>query len=217
MTLKPMIPLTGVKEYAGTQRLTRKDIEMADEEVEINVDGVNYLLIPSPKVVAHSTGPLIAVFPYLHFTLATDNNILSQGSGIEAITTDDGGSVLILLYRTLPGQTISKSALQEFQSNVLAADDVFQPGFYRNMVFYGSKKEDLNIEPDVYDYLSDCKTENTYFVVSEADTPPGPYVIRSGQCWQPWRIYHDFNSIFMTTFKPAGDRSGRLGEWGKKK
>ncbi|POS78188.1 hypothetical protein DHEL01_v203404 [Diaporthe helianthi] len=130
--------------------------------------------------------------------------------GIEAITTDDGGPVLVLLYRTFPGQTISKSTLQESQNNVLATDDVFQPGFYRNMLFYGSRKEELNIEPDVFDYLSDCKTENTYFVVSDADTPPGPYVIMGGRCWQPWRIYHDFNSIFMTTFKPGGGGSGRL-------
>jgi hypothetical protein len=92
--------------------------------------------------------------------------------GIEAVTIDNGGPVFMRLYRTFPGQTISKSTLQEFHTNVLDADDVFQPGFYRNVLFYGSKKEELNIEPDVYDYLSDCKTKNTYFVASEVDTPP---------------------------------------------
>ncbi|KAL1879269.1 hypothetical protein Daus18300_001848 [Diaporthe australafricana] len=131
--------------------------------------------------------------------------------GIEATTLDDHGPVLTPVYRTVPGQTVSKSTLQAFHTGVLDRDDVFQPEFYRNVVFYGSKKEDLNFEPDASDYLSAWNTESTYFVAGEADVAPGPYGVKGGRSWQPWRIYHDFNSVFMTTFKPAADGSGRLG------
>lgn len=74
-----------------------------------------------------------------------------------------------------------------------------------------AKKEDLVFEPDASDYLSAWNTENTYFVASEADVAPRPYVVQGGRSWQPWRIYNDFSSMFITTFEPAGHGSGRLG------
>lgn len=63
MTLKAVVPLTDVKKYPGTQRFTGTGIEIADEEVEISVDGVKYLLIPSPKVLI----PQRRSLPYLLF------------------------------------------------------------------------------------------------------------------------------------------------------
>lgn len=99
--------------------------------------------------------------------------------------------MLTLVYRAAPEQNISKSTLQDVHTNVLDRDDGFQPEFYRNVLFYGSKEEDLNFEPDACEYLLAWKTEKTYFVASEVDAPPGPYVVRDGRSWQPWRIYDD--------------------------
>jgi hypothetical protein len=42
MTLKRVLRLPDVKKHGGTQRFTGNDIEMADEEVEITVDGVKF-------------------------------------------------------------------------------------------------------------------------------------------------------------------------------
>lgn len=140
------------------------------------------------------------------------NEIVPQNLGIETTILDSHTPVLVLVQCTAPGQTISKSTLQDFHTNVLDRDDVFRSEFYRNVIFYGARKGDLNFEPDASEYLVSRGTDNTYFVANGADIRPGPYVVKSGRAWQPWRIYHDFNSTFMTTFKPSVDGSGGLGQ-----
>jgi hypothetical protein len=112
---------------------------------------------------------------------------------------------------TKPGQTISKSTLREFRVTILDQDDVLQPSFYTNVVFYGSKKEDLCIESDAREELAAWNTEHWTCVEGNDDgqIAPGPYVFGKGATWQPWRIYHDFNSTFMCAFKPSSDFSGR--------
>jgi hypothetical protein len=112
---------------------------------------------------------------------------------------------------TKPGQKISKSILREFRVTTLDEDDVFRPEFYRNVVFYGSKEEDLHIAPDALEELVAWNTKTWKYVEGSlaVEVPPGPYVFARGKTWQPWRIYHDFNATFMCTFKPAPDFSGR--------
>lgn len=71
------------------------------------------------------------------------------------LSFDDGsGPTLVLVYLTKPGENISKSALRDFRASTLDRDDIFQPAFYRNVVFYGSKKDDLQIEPDAREELA---------------------------------------------------------------
>lgn len=115
------------------------------------------------------------------------------------------------MYVTQPGQKISKSALRDFRANTLDQDDIFQPAFYCNVVFYGSKKEELQIEPDALEELSAWNTKTWKSVTGKpaAKVVPGPYVFARGKTWQPWRIYYDFNTTFMRTFKPLPDSSGR--------
>ncbi|KAM3448323.1 hypothetical protein MY3296_007930 [Beauveria thailandica] len=62
--------------------------------------------------------------------------IESQDNFLECAGFDnDNGHTLVLVYTTSPDETISKSALREFQASTLSRDDVFQPDFASNMVF----------------------------------------------------------------------------------
>jgi hypothetical protein len=118
---------------------------------------------------------------------------------------------LVLVYITKPGQNVSKSVLREFRATTLDQDDVFQPEFYSNVVFYGSKQDDLQIEPNALEELAAWNTKTWTCIEGNpaAKVAPGPYVFARGKTWQPWRIYHDFNATFMCTFKPSSDFSER--------
>jgi hypothetical protein len=118
---------------------------------------------------------------------------------------------LVLVYITKPGQSVSKSVLREFRATTLNQYDVFQPEFYSNVVFYGSKQDDLQIEPNALEELAAWNTKTWACIKGNPATKvaPGPYVFARGKTWQPWRIYHDFNATFMCTFKPSSDFSER--------
>lgn len=125
---------------------------------------------------------------------------------------DDGGVAPVLVYVTSPGQKISSSILKEFEETVLDQDDVFQPEFFRNVVFYGHSKANLQVDPDIESHLKfHWRTVWHDFVVGDinANVRPGPYIFTQGTTWQPWRIYRDTHGAFMSTFKPAPDFSGR--------
>jgi hypothetical protein len=106
---------------------------------------------------------------------------------------------------------ISQSSLRNFRTTILDQDDVFQSKFLTNVIFYGSKREDLHLDPSTFQELFDWETEKHIFIenASAATVASGPYVLASGKSWQPWRIYIDFNATFMCTFKPSEDFSGR--------
>lgn len=125
---------------------------------------------------------------------------------------DDGGVAPVLVYVTSPGQKISSSILEEFEETVLDQDDVFQPEFFRNVLFYGHPKADLQVDPDIESHLKfHWGTVWHDFVVGDinANVRPGPYIFTQGTTWQPWRIYRDTHGAFMSTLKPAPDLSGR--------
>lgn len=208
MVLKLVRHLAGANAQAIPQTSNTVGCKVTDEELEIAVGEVRYLLIPNHKVVSIR----IPYFLFTTLTRPTNKRHAPQHLGIETSTLDGHSAALVLVYRTAPGQTISKSTLQDFHTKFLGHDDVFQLEFYRNVLFYGAEKGDLIFEPDAYEYLACRGTETTYFVASGADLAPGPYVVKGGRAWQPWRIYHDFNSTFMTTFKPSVDGSGGLGQ-----
>lgn len=125
---------------------------------------------------------------------------------------DDSGVAPALVYVTNPGQKISSSILEEFKETVLDKDDVFQPQFFCNVLFYGHPKADLQVDPDIEIQLKlRWGTIWHDFVVGDidADVRPGPYIFTQGTTWQPWRIYRDTHGAFMSTFKPAPDNTGR--------
>ncbi|KAF2240746.1 amidase [Trematosphaeria pertusa] len=147
-----------------------------DDDVEITVGDVRYLLIPNSEV------------NFLH----------GASFGGDAVA-------LVLVYVVAAGHKISMSALRDFRANILERDDVFRPDFYHNLVFYGSKKEDVHIDPDALDELAVWNVKTQTFVAGNpgAKVAPGPYAFLRGKTWQPWRIYYDFNACFMTSFKPS--------------
>ncbi|KAF2811178.1 uncharacterized protein BDZ99DRAFT_519839 [Mytilinidion resinicola] len=153
-----------------------------DEEIEIAISDVQYLLILNNEV-----------------------NFLLD------IKVEGDAPTLVLVYTTAAGQEVTKSALRKFRTDALERDDVSQPSFYRNFVFYGGKKADISLEPNAQDELAVWNVETLTFVASNpaAEVAPEPYVVLRGKTWQPWRIYYDFNACFMTSFKPSPEAPGR--------
>ncbi len=119
---------------------------------------------------------------------------------------------LIVSYTTGPGNVITKSDLLEFR-DILDQDDVFQPEFCSNIVFYGPDEVDFTVFADASELVSEWKTETRTFVTAKEGSSfipaPGPYVVTDGRTWQPWRIYHDSNATIMTAFKPDSVGSRR--------
>ncbi|TAQ88994.1 hypothetical protein B7494_g2658 [Chlorociboria aeruginascens] len=118
--------------------------------------------------------------------------------------------VLVLVSLTQPGQSISRTALRDFRATSLEQDDVFHPEFYSNIVFYGSKEDSLQIEPDAIEELEAWNTKTRTFVEGSPSfaVAAGPYVFAKNQTWQPWKIYYDFNATFMIVVKDNMDIAG---------
>ncbi|KAJ5471030.1 amidase [Penicillium desertorum] len=91
--------------------------------------------------------------------------------------TDD--TALALVYQIKPGQVISQSSLRNFRTTILDQDDVFQSKFLTNVIFYGSKREDLHLDPSTFQELFDWETEKHIFIenASAATVASGPYVL----------------------------------------
>ncbi|KAG9251982.1 amidase [Emericellopsis atlantica] len=89
---------------------------------------------------------------------------------------------------------------------ILEQDDVFQPAFCSNVVFYGSTADQVQVHSDVIHELKLWNTTRWIFVAG--DTSPnvarGPYVFVKSRVWQPWRVYRDFNATFMLDSPEAG-------------
>ncbi|KAE8443396.1 hypothetical protein EG329_001876 [Mollisiaceae sp. DMI_Dod_QoI] len=99
---------------------------------------------------------------------------------------EDDGLMLVLVYLTKPGQTISRSALREFCATLLEKDHTFRHEFYYNIVFYGSGKKDLLVEPEAFEELAAWNTKTHTFITGDpATVVPGPYVFSGGRTWQP--------------------------------
>lgn len=110
-----------------------------------------------------------------------------------------------MVFTVDPGQKVTSAVVSDFRTNVLEQDDVFQPAFYTNIVFYGAEKSDDPLTSDAHDELAKWKTQHVHFLRGDADVavPPGPYVFARGKTWQPWRTYYDTHACFMTSFKPS--------------
>lgn len=124
---------------------------------------------------------------------------------------NDDDLTLSVVLLTKPGQKITKSALQQFRTNTLENDDIFQSDFCANVVFYGSEKQRLQIDADALDELEAWNSKTSTFLAGDSGVKaaPGPYVFTQAKTWQPWRVYYDFNCTLMTAFKPHPDANGR--------
>ena len=63
------------------------------------------------------------------------------------------------MHLTEPDMSVSTSALYGFRANILNQDDVFQPDFYCNVVFYGNQKDNVQIEPGIPEELAAWNTQ----------------------------------------------------------
>ncbi|KAF2753095.1 amidase [Pseudovirgaria hyperparasitica] len=122
------------------------------------------------------------------------------------------GPSLAVVYLVTSGQKVSRKNLRDFRENVLDKDDIFQPEFCRNVVFYGGDESELDVTDDAIEELDAWKTKTWTCVRGNATSRVacGPYVFAHKQTYAPWRIYRDFNATFMTTFKPSKDDMERL-------
>ena len=164
------------------------------------------MLDSSAHSLPHSSHPLrVLCLPFSEIITLTSQNFLHE------INLEGSAPTLVLIYKTTVSQNITRSALCEFRASALDRDEVFQSEFFQNVVFYGSKKADPRIEPGALDELAswDVKTQTFIEGNPAAKVAPGPYVFVEGRTWQPWRVYHDFNGCFMTSFKPSQDARAR--------
>ncbi len=120
---------------------------------------------------------------------------------------------LVTVIRVYPGQLLDKSTIQDYISESLRRDDVFQSSFLDNILFYGSTKEELTIGDGVDDLLRQWKTKTIDFVhdldPSEKPLSPGPYVTLVNSLWQPWRLHNDRQNAFMSSFEPTAIVGGK--------
>ncbi|OQD66177.1 hypothetical protein PENPOL_c005G02364 [Penicillium polonicum] len=126
-----------------------------DEEFELTVGDSRYLLIPEKQ------------------------NFLSD------ISFDGELPALVLVYTTVAGQSITKTALRQFRANILDKDDVFRSEFYANLIFYGGKKHEIEIEPEALSELAAWNVKTQSFVAS----PPAAGT--SGRVIVPSRCYYN--------------------------
>ncbi|KAM0443297.1 hypothetical protein ACHAQK_003660 [Fusarium lateritium] len=93
------------------------------------------------------------------------------------------------------GQTdVSATALEELFQNWTAKDDVWQPAFLSTVLLSGQEKrtEKIAYHPEV---------ESRVLPLHAGSLPPGPYFLDvfSGNVFQAFRLYDDFNGAFTTS------------------
>lgn len=171
---------------------------LVEDEPKITVKDVEYLLIPH-HYVSESVGWCLRCDPLTQ----TPIELLDFGHGPDA--------TLAVVYLVDAGQSISADDLRCFRSNVLDKDDVFQPEFCLNVVFYGHKAKSLKLQDEARHELLARNTKSWTFVNSTSSVKVAlcPYVSMRGKTWQPWRIYLDFNATLMYGFKPSRKDPGR--------
>ena len=177
--------------------LSKPNVETSlQQDITITVGDIGYYLV-GHREVNNS------------FNVPEDSptGILTQNILTSTNTSSD--LTLAIIYPTKPGETLTASSLRDFLTTRLQKDDIYQPAFCTNVIFYGSSKADLKIDLDVYTELSSWNTEHWLFVAKgcERPVPAGPYVFLRDKMYQPWRIYHDTHAAFMSTFRPGPNNS----------
>ncbi|TGO30773.1 hypothetical protein BPAE_0003g00570 [Botrytis paeoniae] len=152
-----------------------------DTEIVVTVNSVQYLLIDCKP-----------------------HSFLSLHSNHEDITT-----FVVISVRS--GNKITEEYLKDFRSLYLDPDDIFQPGFLLQIVFWGAE-EDVDLQPSALSLLAKWNTKERYFVAPRSgkdDIAPGPYVLYRGRICEPWRVYKDDCLSMMISFRPVREYGER--------
>ncbi|KAK4449841.1 amidase [Podospora aff. communis PSN243] len=88
--------------------------------------------------------------------------------------------VLALVYSVQPGNKVSQADLRNFRTNVLDKDDVFQPEFCRNIVFYGASPDEFELERGAKEEIEAWNTKS-YTLVNPSVLRPR--VIVPSRCY----------------------------------
>ncbi|KAH6630486.1 amidase [Chaetomium sp. MPI-SDFR-AT-0129] len=159
---------------------------------------------PKPSNIVVDNEPKITVGNVQYLLVPHHQNFLGFSG--------DTDVALMVVYLVEPDQAISATDLRDFRTNVLDKDDVFQPEFCRNFVFYAPGDNNSKLQPEAKDELVAWNTKTMTFVRGDLSSKvaPGPYVSTRGRTWQPWRVYRDFNATLMCGFKPSSESPGSL-------
>lgn len=85
----------------------------------------------------------------------------------------------MLVYTTVAGQSITKAAIRQFRANVLDKDDVFRSSFYANLIFYGGKQHEIEIEPEAFSELAAWNVQTQSFLAA-----PRSEFLLDHMCWR---------------------------------
>ncbi|KAI1150033.1 amidase [Nemania diffusa] len=150
--------------------------------------------------------PTVKVDEEVKLKIGDIDYVLVEHATFTIVNTDSPDPYLFLVYAVEPGQKISQSGLRKFRTEVLDRDDVFQPIFCSNILFYSSNKQDIHLDSGAEDELASWNAKN-WSVADSLDgssVPTGPYVFVKGKIWQPWKVYYDFQGTFMLDYPEAG-------------
>lgn len=80
-------------------------------------------------------------------------------------------------------------------------DNVFDKAFLVTVIFYGAKKDDVELTDESREYLGKLGNEQVLFV-SSPELLPGPYVLVGHELRDVWKIVDDSSGNRMATLKP---------------
>ncbi len=169
-------------------------------ELTLKIGGAQYLLIDRVGDSQEIVSIVIANWPILY---------QAANSSLKLDSVHENPAPFVV-FPVGDGDKITDSYLKAFRSRHLDADDIFQPIFLKNVIFYVSEETNVSLEPSAVSLLATWNTTKWHSVKSadeKNEIAPGPYISHQGRIWEPWRIYND-DTLSMVSFKPASkDRS----------
>jgi hypothetical protein len=104
-----------------------------------------------------------------------------------------------------PGQTVSKTWLEESFANFTASDDVFHPIFLEGLVIQNANKsQDTRIDYEASAILQYWGVKWTHIWPADSPTLPlGPYLVNNRKLFQVWRLYSDDKLAFLQSVWPT--------------
>ncbi|EME41877.1 hypothetical protein DOTSEDRAFT_82045 [Dothistroma septosporum NZE10] len=152
------------------------------DEIELEIGGVPYLLVPHPE------------------------NLLVAAS-FTASTRED--FVLATIIAVPPGTTYNEQSLNDTLQNRLGNDDVCQPAFLRYLCIY--LIEAVTVESHHQISLRSIGVDKISTQICDVESLPAsrPYVFSMGRAWRPWSMYDHFAQTMIFTCCPSGSLGGR--------
>ena len=148
--------------------------------------------------------PTFEVSPSLS-RVSTTSKSSDDMQNIKTADTWPGHTHPIVIIATWRNDRITRTQLQSLLTDIFIPDDIFQPGFLANVIFYGAREDELVLDPEASKLLEEWGTSNIEYIANDAfqvQLAQGPYMIHRGRLWQPWRIYDDHAETLMMSFMP---------------